>query len=150
MIKGVIIKELKRFDDARGWLAEFWREDEMDYRPVMGYVSVTKPGIIRGPHEHINQADGFVFLGPGTFELHLWDRREESETKGEYMKTEVGESNPVMVVVPPGVVHGYKCVSPNDAYCINIPDKLWRGDGKKEEVDEIRWETKEDSPYKIK
>jgi len=66
------------------------------------------------------------------------------------MKTEVGESNPVMVVVPPGVVHGYKCVSPNDAYCINIPDKLWRGDGKKEEVDEIRWETKEDSPYKIK
>jgi len=150
MIKGVIIKELKKFDDARGWLAEFWREDEIDYRPVMGYVSVTKPGIARGPHEHINQADGFVFLGPGTFELHLWDRREESETKGKYMKMEVGENNPVMVVVPPGVVHGYKCISPNDAYCINIPDKLWRGEGKKEEVDEIRWETKEDSPYKIK
>ena len=28
-------------------------------------------------------------------------------------------------------------------------DKLYKGEGKKEEVDEIRWETRDDSPYHI-
>jgi dTDP-4-dehydrorhamnose 3,5-epimerase len=54
-----------------------------------------------------------------------------------------------MVIVPPGVVHGYKCVSEVDAYSINLPDKLFKGEGKKEEVDEIRWEDDKNSPYQI-
>ena len=33
---------------------------------------------------------------------------------------------------------------------INLPDKLYKGDGKKEEIDEIRWEQDLESPYKIK
>jgi len=149
MIKGVVIKRLNKYEDQRGWLAEIYRSDETDYQPVMSYVSATKPGVIRGPHEHVAQSDCFVFVGPGDFELHLWDRREGSKTKGEYMKFKAGESNPIMVVVPPGVVHGYKCISKAPAYCINLPDKLYKGKDKKEEVDEIRWEDRENSPYKI-
>lgn len=149
MINGVIIKKLNKYNDERGWLAEFWRDDEVNYKPVMAYVSSTKPGIIRGPHEHKAQADCFVFVGPGNFELHLWDNREGSETKGEYMEVEAGADNPIMAIVPPGVVHGYKCVSDVDGLCINLPDKLYKGKGKMEEVDEIRWESREDSPYKI-
>lgn len=148
MIKDVIIKNINKYEDQRGWLAEIFRQDEVDYRAEMAYVSLTKPGVIRGPHEHKFQSDCFVFIGPGDFELHLWDRR-ENETKDEYYKAVVGQSNPCLVIVPPGVVHGYKCVSENDAYCLNLPDKLYRGVGKTEEVDEIRWETQEDSPYKI-
>lgn len=149
MIKDVVIKKLNKFEDERGWLAEIYRNDEVDYNPVMSYVSVTKPGVVRGPHEHVYQADCFVFLGPGSFELYLWDRRKSSETNGEHVKIEVGEDKPTMVIVPPGVVHGYKCVSDVDAWCINLPDKLYKGDSKKEEVDEIRWEEDKDSPYKI-
>ena len=115
----------------------------------MAYVSVTKPGVARGPHEHKLQADGFVFMGPGNFELHLWDRREGGRTNGEYMKIQAGENNPVLVTVPPGVVHGYKNISGADGWCINMPDKLYRGEGKTEEVDEIRWESERESPYKI-
>ena len=150
MIEGVIIKKIKKNEDERGWLAEFFRSDEMDYKPAMNYLSVTKPGVVRGPHEHAHQSDAFVFLGPGDFELHLWDRQEGSATKGEYMQIEVGERNPCLVIVPPGVVHGYKCISDAPAYCINLPDKLYKGKGKKEEVDEIRWEKDKESPYKIK
>ena len=149
MIDGVIIKQSTKYEDARGWLAEFWCDDETDYRPVMGYVSVTKPGVVRGPHEHTKQSDCFVFLGPGDFELYLWDRRAGSATGGEYFKEIFGDKNPAMIIVPPGVVHGYKCVSNTDGWCINFPDKLYKGEGKKEEVDEIRWEEKPDSPYKI-
>lgn len=148
MIKDVIVKELKKYEDQRGWLAEIYRNDEGGYQPVMGYVSLTNEGVVRGPHEHVYQSDCFVFVGPGTFELHLWDRREGSETYGEYIKAEVGEANPAMVIVPPGVVHGYKCVK-GPAYSINLPDKLYKGVNKAEEIDEVRWEEREDSPYKI-
>ncbi len=149
MINGVIIKKLNKNTDERGWLAEFFRNDEVDYSPAMGYVSVTKPGVARGPHEHKEQSDCFVFTGPGDFELYLWDGRDGSKTKGERVKIKVGENNPTMVIVPPGVVHGYKCVSVVDGWCVNLPDKLYKGEGKKEEVDEIRWEDERDSPYKI-
>jgi len=149
MINGVVVKKLNKFEDERGWLAEFFRNDEVDYRPAMGYVSVTKPGVARGPHEHKKQSDCFVFAGPGDFELYLWDGRDDSGTKNERVKIKVGAGNPAMVIVPPGVTHAYKCVSDVDGWCVNLPDKLYKGEGKKEEVDEIRWEDKEDSPYKI-
>ncbi len=150
MIKDVVIKKLNKHDDERGWLVEIWRNDEGGYQAAMSYVSVTKPGTVRGPHEHKEQTDYFVFLGPGKFELHLWDRRAGSPTEGEYVKIAGGEDNPTAVLVPPGVVHGYKCVSACPGWCVNLPDKLFRGKGKTEEVDEIRWEDDEDSPYVIK
>lgn len=150
MIKGVIIKNLNKNEDERGWLTEIFRKDELNgYQPEMSYVSSTKPGVIRGPHEHQFQSDCFIFIGPGTFELYLWDRRENSETNGEHIKMEVGENNPVLVIVPPGVVHGYKCIGDKDAWSINLPDKLYKGENKNEEVDEIRWEKDPNSPYKI-
>lgn len=149
MIKDVIIKQLKKNEDNRGWLAEIFRADEDDYHGAMLYTSMTNPGIGRGPHEHKFQSDFFVFIGPGEFDLYLWDRREDSETKDESIKIRVGESNPISVIVPPGVVHGYKCVSDTPAFSINFPNKLYKGENKKEEVDEIRWEGEEDSIYKM-
>ena len=149
MIEGVVVKNLKKFTDERGWLAEIYRQDEDQYQPLMSYISYTKNGVSRGPHEHVHQSDLFVFVGPGDFELHLWDRREGSATKDEYLKVVVGESNPATVIVPPGVVHGYKCVSEAGAFSVNLPDKLYKGENKSEEIDEIRWEVDPASPYKI-
>lgn len=149
MIEGVKITKINKFKDERGYLAEFFRNDELDYKPVMAYLSFTKSGVIRGPHEHKKQADFFVFAGLGDFELHLWDRRENSPTKGEYFKEIFGESNPSSIIVPPGIVHGYKCVTETGGYSINLPDKLYKGQNKKEEVDEVRWEQDPNSPYKI-
>ncbi len=149
MIQGVVIKKLLKNEDSRGWLTEIWRNDESGFSPTMSYVSVTKPAVVRGPHEHNFQSDGFVFLGPGNFRLYLWDNRENSLTFKEEMQIEVGENNPVFAIVPPGVVHGYKCISDVDAYCINLPDKLYAGVGKKEDVDEVRHEKDPNSPFKI-
>lgn len=149
VIEGVIIKKLQKFTDERGWLTEIYREDEVSYKPVMSYVSVTKPEVVRGPHEHKDQSDCFVFIGPGDFRLYLWDNRKDSPTYKMEMRVRVGENNPTMAIIPPGVVHGYKCISKNDAYCINLPDRLYRGEGKAEEIDEIRWEQDPESPFKI-
>jgi len=144
MIKNVIIKKINKYDDDRGWLREIWRQDELDnYQPAMAYVSETKPGASRGPHEHKQQSDCFIFIGPGNFTLHLWDK------KGNYENLTVGADNPTLVVVPPGVVHGYKNTSDVNALVINLPDALYQGRHKTELVDEIRWEQDPNSPYKI-
>jgi dTDP-4-dehydrorhamnose 3,5-epimerase len=149
MIKDVIIKNLEKYSDDRGWLTEIYRNDEIDYQPVMSYISVTNPGVSRGPHEHKEQSDFFVFVGPGNFALYLWDNRPDSKTYEQKQIIEVGEKNPVAVLVPPGIVHGYKCISMQPAYSINFPDKLYAGEFKKEEVDEIRHESDPNSPFKI-
>jgi len=149
-IKGVIIENLNKFSDERGYLVETFREDNLPgkLRPVMSYVSYTKPGIARGPHEHLKQADIFCFIGPGDFRIKLWDNRKESKTFGCCMDIVGGEDNPIRVIVPPGVVHGYKNISNKvEGMVLNYPDKLYRGWDRKEEVDEIRHEDKEDEFY---
>lgn len=112
----------------------------------MAYISVTKPGIARGPHEHRDQTDGFAFLS-GRFELHLWENRPGNPPQKVVL--EVGEENPVVVFVPPGVVHAYRNAGSSEAFVVNFPDRLYAGWGKKEEVDEIRHESDEDSPFKL-
>ncbi len=150
MIKGIVIKELNKFEDGRGWLSEIFRQDETEFKPKMAYASFSNFGAIRGPHEHVKQSDFFCFFGPGDFKMYLWDNRKDSPTFGEKMEMTVGQSNAVSILIPPGVVHGYKCVSENGAYYVNLPDAFYKGEDKKEEVDEIRWEGKEDSPFTIK
>jgi len=149
MIEGTIVKDLKSFRDNRGWLKEIYRSDESSIAPEMCYVSHTNFNEIRGPHEHYEQSDFFVFIGPGDFELYLWDNRPESSTFGNDEKIIVGESRNVSVLVPPGVVHGYKSISTGGSFSINLPDKLYGGFGKKEKVDEIRHENKANSEFKI-
>jgi len=96
-IKDVIIKELKLHHDQRGWLAELFRHDEIpeEFHPVMSYVSMTKPDVARGPHEHEDQADMFCFIGPSIFRLYLWDNRPDSTTYKKAFKIEGGESKPL-------------------------------------------------------
>ena len=149
-IKGVIVEKLTKFSDERGYLVETFRIDNLQnmLRPVMSYVSYTKPGIARGPHEHREQTDIFCFMGPGNFKIKLWDNRKESKTFGYCMEIVGGKDNPVRLMVPPGVVHGYKNISQEAmGMVLNYPDKLYQGWDRKEEVDEIRHEDKKDEFY---
>lgn len=143
---GVIIKELKQFHDDRGWLVETFREDEIDFNPVMTYVSMTKPGIARGPHEHLDQTDYFCFFG--NFRLYLWDNRKASKTYQQRLVFDF-QGRPHIAVVPPGIVHAYKNIGESDALVFNMPDRLYKGKGKTLPVDEIRYEDDPRSPFRI-
>ncbi len=148
-IIGVEVRTLKQFQDNRGWLVELFREDELaeEYHPAMSYVSMTLPGVTRGPHEHVDQADCFCFVGPSTFRLYLWDNRRDSESYGVKSVLECGEKSPMMVIVPKGVVHAYKNVGGVNGIVYNAPNRLYAGAGKKERVDEIRHEDDPDSRF---
>ena len=138
-IPGVLFRDVARYNDQRGWLAELHRDDSLPegFQPVMSYLSVTKPGVARGPHEHVNQTDLFVFLD-GSYELHLWENRPGQPENHEIFP--VGQDAPVAVWVPPGVVHAYRNVGDRDAFVINLPNQLYAGKNKSEPVDEIRHE----------
>ena len=96
-IKDVVVYPLKKYHDDRGWLAELFRHDEIDreFYPVMSYISFTKPGIQRGPHEHVDQADLFCFIGPSTFNMRMWDNRPDSPTYRHMMSFNAGADEPL-------------------------------------------------------
>jgi dTDP-4-dehydrorhamnose 3,5-epimerase len=149
-INDVVVYPLKKFVDDRGWLAELFRHDEIaeEYYPTMSYISVTEPGVQRGPHEHVDQADLFCFIGPGNFKMRMWDNRSESSTYNYIMTLYVGEDNPQAVIVPKGVVHAYKNISTlQKGVVINCPNQLFMGKDKKEPIDEIRHEDDPDTIY---
>ena len=141
------MRQMARHTDMRGWLIELFRTDELPdgFEPAMGYLSLSHPGVVRGPHEHREQSDGFAFLS-GRFEITLWENRPGRERLKEVLTA--GEADPLFLVVPPGVVHAYRNVGATDALVLNFPDRLYRGTGKQDDVDEIRHEDL-DSQFKI-
>lgn len=150
-IDDVVIRDLRRFTDSRGWLAELFRHDELDaeFYPVMAYTSSTDPGVTRGPHEHVDQADLFCFIGPSNFKLRLWDNRAGSGTFNNVFTLVVGEDNPKSVLIPKGVVHAYRNVGLVPGIVFNCPNRLYMGVGKKDEIDEIRHEDDLQTVYRM-
>jgi dTDP-4-dehydrorhamnose 3,5-epimerase len=150
-IKDVLVYELRKFVDERGWLAELFRHDELseEFYPMMAYISSTLPGVTRGPHEHTEQADLFCFIGPSNFKLRMWDNRRDSETYNHVMTLFVGEDNPHAVVVPKGVVHAYRNVGTSPGIVVNCPNRLYMGQAKREPIDEIRHEDDPQTIYRM-
>jgi dTDP-4-dehydrorhamnose 3,5-epimerase len=150
----VIITRLSKHADPRGWLTEIWRTDELapEWHPAMGYVSLTRAGVVRGPHEHVEQADLFVFLS-GEFKVHLWSQSWSTGVRnGETlsrMVIDVGEHNPCSILVPPGIIHAYQNVGATDAIVLNFPNRLYGGAGRCEVVDEIRHEDDGNNRYAL-
>jgi dTDP-4-dehydrorhamnose 3,5-epimerase len=127
-IQDVVVYPLKKFFDDRGWLAELFRHDEIaeEFYPAMSYISFTKPGIHR-----------------------MWDNRPDSPTHRYMMSFDAGVDEPRAVIVPKGVVHGYKNIGDIDGMVINCPNRLYMGEGKKEPIDEIRHEDDPDTIYRM-
>ncbi len=148
-IDGVTVKPLAKYVDDRGWLTEIFRSDEVEerYFPVMGYISMTQPDVARGPHEHVDQADNFCFIGPSNFKIYLWDNRKNSPTHMVKQILFAGEDSACSIIIPPGVVHAYKNVGGKSGMVVNCPNRLFAGKGKKEPVDEIRHESDPDTIF---
>jgi dTDP-4-dehydrorhamnose 3,5-epimerase len=153
-IPGVSIRVVDCYKDIRGEVAEIWREDTPDCdgdqcSPVMAYFSLTYPDVRRGPHEHMHQTDRFFFMDGSDIELHLWDNRLSTETEKITSHEIIRLEDYCKVIIPPRVVHGYRNRGKLASALFNFPDKLYRGVGKAEEVDEVRWELIDNSPFRF-
>ncbi len=150
-IHDVVVRPLNKYIDERGWLAELFRDDEIDaaVMPVMAYISMTQPGVARGPHEHVDQTDCFCFIGPSNFKVYLWDTRPDSPSRGIRQIIYAGVDSPLLTIVPPGVVHAYKNIGTENGIVFNGPNRLYAGKEKKAPVDEIRHEDVAGSPFNL-
>lgn len=108
MIEGVEIKVMKKFCDDRGFFCEVIKFGEGTFHEVkQTSYTETFPGVIKAFHWHKKQWDVW-FVARGMAQVVLYDQREGSKTKGETQVICAGENNPVLISIPPGVVHGYR------------------------------------------
>ena len=121
MIEGVKIKKLKVIPDERGFLMEMLRcDDEFFQKFGQAYLTVAYPGVVKGWHYHKKQTDHFTVV-KGMVKVVLNDGREDSPTKGEVNEYFMGEHNPILLVIPVGVLHGMKGIGTEPGYVVNIP-----------------------------
>lgn len=120
-IDGVFIKDLRVIPDERGWLMEILRCDEKLFQQFgQVYLTTAYPGVVKGWHYHKKQTDNFTCI-KGMMKVALYDGREGSSTKGGLMELFIGEKNPKLVSVPPGVYHGFKAIGTETAYFLSVP-----------------------------
>ncbi|MBU1700294.1 MAG: dTDP-4-dehydrorhamnose 3,5-epimerase family protein [Candidatus Eisenbacteria bacterium] len=125
MIDGVITKELKVISDARGYLMEIFRRDDPFFKQFgQAYLSVAYPGRVKGWHYHKIQTDHFAVV-KGMGKVVLYDRREGSPTHGEVNELFIGDRRPMLVRIPPGVLHGIKGIGTEPVLLLNIPDEVY-------------------------
>jgi dTDP-4-dehydrorhamnose 3,5-epimerase len=76
--------------------------------------------VVKGWHYHKKQTDHFVFV-KGMAKVVLYDTRDGSKTRGEVNEFFMGEHNPILLVIPPFVLHGMKGIGTEPAYLVNTP-----------------------------
>lgn len=149
-LPGVRVEALPIYHDARGSVHELYRTDEIpsDFKPVMACCSWSAPGVTRGPHQHVQQDDYFTFAGPSNFSVYLWDDRPGSAKAARGWVIATGAAAPSRVYVPRGVVHAYRNTGTESGLVITVTSLLFKGEGRREPVDEIRHELDPHSPYR--
>ena len=134
MIEGVKTKKLRVIPDERGWLMEILRaDDEIFEKFGQVYVTTAYPNVVKAWHYHKKQTDNFTCI-KGMMKVALYDAREDSPTYKEVNEFFVGEKNPILISVPPGVYHGFKAIGTETAYFLSIPTLPYNYD----EPDEYR------------
>lgn len=144
MLEGVRVKKLKVIPDARGRLMEMLRaDDDLFTRFGQVYLTTAYPGVVKGWHYHKKQTDNMIVV-QGMMKIVIYDNREGSSTKGEINEFFMGIHNPLLLQIPPLVLHGFKCISKEEAMVINCPTETYNY----EDPDEFRIDPhKNDIPY---
>jgi len=120
-IQGVLITQLKIIPDERGWLMEILRCDDKIFSQFgQVYITTAYPGVVKAWHYHKKQTDNFTCVH-GMMKVALYDARSDSLTNNVLMELFIGDKNPVLVTVPPGVYHGFKAIGTETAYFLSIP-----------------------------
>lgn len=125
LIRGVRVVELASFADERGRFLESFRKEwfpEISWDVIQANRSDSRKNVLRGLHFHLHQVD-YWYPAFGRLQVALYDLRRGSPTRGAREVFEIGESEPMGVLVPPGVAHGFLALS--DATLTYLVDRYY-------------------------
>jgi len=125
VIEGVGARRCNVFPDERGRLGEIMRADDQWFEKFgQVYFTTTYPQVVKAWHYHKKQTDHFYVIR-GLVKLALYDDRPDSPTCGTVNEIYLGGHCPGLVRIPPGVQHGWKCVSTKQAYILNVVSQMY-------------------------
>lgn len=132
MIDGVQVHPLEQIPDERGKVMHMLRCDDPHFEKFGEiYFATVYPGVIKGWHRHQEMTLNYACI-VGMIKLVLYDGREWSPTYEELQELFIGESNYVLVRIPPGVWNGFKGIGSKAAIVANCatlphsPDEIAR------------------------
>lgn len=122
----VDIKRLHVNLDARGKLAEILRSDSAEGEllgPIAQvYFTTVFPGVVKAWHQHLKQTDRMVCVkGLVRFGFVNDDDRNNIISQEIIMEG----SHPSLVIIPPGIWHGFQNLGQEEAVIINCPNLLY-------------------------
>ncbi len=119
-IEGVLITPLKLMPNEKGRLMEVQRADDPHF-PGFGQVYVTQSfsGVVKAWYRHAKQIDQLAAIS-GRIKLVLFDDRAGSKTRGSIAEITLGELAPKLVLIPPGVWHGFQAVGESSALLLHL------------------------------
>ena len=120
MIDGVKVTDLKLLPNQFGRLMEVQRADEPGF-PGFGqaYITETFPNIIKAWYRHTSQTDQMCVVS-GMIRLGLFDNRRDSPTRGHVTEIMMGDLKPCLVLIPPGVWHGFQAMGEQSAFLLHL------------------------------
>jgi dTDP-4-dehydrorhamnose 3,5-epimerase len=139
-IDGVQYRLARPVSHHHGHLTEVFRTDWgiTDFPIVQVNLTTTFPGRVRAWGLHRSTVDR-LFGATGSQCIVCYDARRASPTFGCINEFLLGERNQGLVVIPPGVYHGWKNVGADEATLVSMPSQLYDHNGPD------RWELPWDS-----
>ena len=134
MIEGVKLVDLVARVDDRGYLIEILRATD-EHFTKFGQVYIVGDmarGTIRAFHKHEVLWDWF-FISHGSAKFALRDDRPDSPTYEQTDTCVITQRNPSLLVVPPGVFHGWMSLE-DDTQLISTASEVYN----REKPDEVR------------
>jgi dTDP-4-dehydrorhamnose 3,5-epimerase len=100
---------------------------ELDLPLTQVHITTTLAGRVRAWGLHLASTDR-LFVVRGLVSIVVYDGREKSPTFGHLNEFKVSERNPGLLVIPPGLYHGWKNIGVDEAFIINMPSSQYEHD----------------------
>lgn len=128
-----IVKKLTTHLDDRGYLSEILRSDDCVYKNFgQVYISTIYPGTIKGFHVHERKTD-YITCVRGQVKFVVIESNCNSDLLSLY-EYHLSRMSPKLVVVPPGLWHGWMCIGQEEAMLVNVTTEPFNSD----DPDEVR------------
>ena len=109
----VQIKELRDLENEQGGLQHMLRADDAEFFRGFGeiYFSIVNPGVVKGWHRHLEQTSVLSCVhGDVLLVVHA---------DGQFRSIRFGDGHRRLVLIPPGIVYGWKNLGTQPAILAN-------------------------------